>query len=209
MKKMTLNKGILILVEGIDGAGKSTQACLLLQKLLALGYDAVAFREPTGGKWGREIKKRAKNSGSLTPEEELTLFIKDRGENVRKNLRPALDEKKVVVLDRYYFSTVAYQGARGINPSGIRKLNEKFAPRPDLVFILDIDPGKGLERIQHRKRKDLLFERKKYLARVSRIFQSFRGRGFIHLDALRPKEELHKEILTRVLRYLEGHSLNP
>jgi len=199
---MRLRKGLLIVLEGIDGAGKSTQAGRLLGKLRALGCEAVSFREPTRGKWGRAIKKLARTAGSLTPEEELDLFIKDRRENVRKNIKPALSEKKVVILDRYYFSTIAYQGAKGIDPDRIRLLNERFAVKPDLVFILDIEAGRGLGRIRNRKRKDLLFERERYLGRVRKIFRGFRGRKFIHLDARRPPEELTGEIAARVLRLI-------
>ena len=201
---MRLKKGFLIVLEGIDGAGKSTQARRLLRKLRALGYETVSFREPTRGKWGRDIKRMAKTAGSLTPEEELDLFVKDRRENVRKNIRPALSGEKVVILDRYYFSTIAYQGAKGIDPDRIRRLNERFAIKPDLVFILDIEAGRGLGRIRKRKKKDLLFERERYLARVRKIFGGFRGRKFVHLDASRPKVELAGEITSRVLRLLKS-----
>lgn len=200
---MRLRKGILIVIEGIDGSGKSTQARRLLNKLRALGYEAVAFREPTRGKWGRAIKKMAKQAGSLTPEEELDFFVKDRLENVRKNLRPSLAGKKAVILDRYYFSTIAYQGAKGISPARIRRVNEEFAVKPDLVFILDIEPGRGMGRIRGRKKKDLLFENERYLARVRRIFGGFRGRMFVHLDAGLPKDELSEMIAARVLRLLK------
>lgn len=96
-----LEKGVLIVIEGIDGAGKSTQAKSLLRKLRVLGLEAVYFREPSRGKWGRELKRKAKETGSLTPGQELELFQKDRQENVEKNLKPALKKKKVVILDRY------------------------------------------------------------------------------------------------------------
>jgi dTMP kinase len=196
---MRLKKGFLIVFEGIDGAGKSTQVRLLLRRLRAIGCEAVLFREPTRGKWGRAIRNMAKEAGSLTPEEELDFFIRDRRENVHKNISPALAAKKVVILDRYYFSTIAYQGAKGINPLYIRRANEKFAVKPDLVFILDIAAGRGLDRIRNRKRKDLLFERERYLVRVRKIFSGFRGRRFIHLDASRPKEELAGDVFARLL----------
>lgn len=204
---MRLKKGLLIVFEGIDGAGKSTQARLLLRKLRALGCEVVSFREPTRGKWGRAIKRMAKTAGSLTPKEELDLFVRDRRENVRKNLKPALAAKKVVILDRYYFSTIAYQGAKGIDPVYIRRLNERFAVKPDLVFILDIAAGRGLGRIRKRKRKDLLFERERYLARVRRIFGGFRGRKFVHMEAIRPKEELAEEIFARLLPFIKERTL--
>jgi dTMP kinase len=200
---MGQKRGFLIVIEGIDGAGKSTQARVLHKMLKSLGFDAVAYREPTRGKWGREIKKLAKRSDSLLPEEELALFVKDREENVKKNLKPALARNKVIILDRYYFSTIAYQGAKGIDPARIKRMNEKFAVKPDLVFILDIDAGKGLARIHERKRKDLLFERKEYLAKVRKIFKSFQGRSIIHIDASRPKKEISAEISARVLQLLK------
>ncbi len=200
---MRVRKGLLIVLEGIDGAGKSTQARLLLKRLLGLGYDAVSFREPSKGRWGRRIKRLAKVPGSVSPEEELELFVRDRAENVARNLNPALAARKIVVLDRYYFSTIAYQGAKGLDPVRIRRMNERIAVKPDLVFILDINAGPGLARIHLRKRKDLLFERERYLRKVGAIFRSLRGRKFIHLDASRPREETARDIWGRVSRLLD------
>jgi len=191
---------VLIVFEGIDGSGKSTQAEILLKRLQEEDVDVVYFREPSKGKWGRKIKKKALHPDSLTPEEELELFLKDRRENVEKNLKPALKKKRVVILDRYYYSTIAYQGAKGIDEKQIARMNEEFVVQPDLVFILDIDPQKGLERIENRKKKDRLFEREDYLAKVREIFRSFKGEKFVHIDALRSKEEISKEIEEIALR---------
>lgn len=196
--EMSTYKGLLVVLEGIDGAGKSSQARILKTRLAAEGFDVVSFREPSRGRWGRLIKRKARLPGSLTPEEEVDLFLKDREENVRKNLEPALEAGKIVILDRYYFSTIAYQGARGLDPERIRRMNEKFAVKPDLVFILDIDARNGLRRISLRRRKDRLFEREKYLVKVRRIFQSFKGRKFIRVDARRPKGEIAEEIARHV-----------
>lgn len=193
-RRFEVRKGFLIVIEGIDGAGKSTQAEILMKRLREKGFDVVYFREPSQSRWGREIKKKASDPESLTPEEELDLFIKDRKDNVKKNLKPALEEKKVIILDRYYFSTIAYQGAKGIDRERIWRTNEEFAVKPDLVFILDVDPREGLDRIKNRKRKDALFERAEYLAKVREIFRSFRGEEFIHIDASKPKNEVSAEI---------------
>lgn len=194
-----LEKGVLIVIEGIDGAGKSTQAKSLLRKLRALGLDVVYFREPSRGKWGRELKRKAKETGSLTPGQELELFQKDRQENVEKNLKPALKKKKVVILDRYYFSTIAYQGAKGIDQARIRRMNEKFAPKPDLVFILDIEAGEGLARIADRKKKDVLFERESYLVKVGRIFRGFKGRRIVHIDARQGEKDITRQIYDQTM----------
>jgi dTMP kinase len=195
-----MKHGLLIVLEGIDGTGKSTQARSLVRRLRRRGFDAVAFREPTRGRYGREIRRHAKRAGSLTPRQELDLFLLDRRENVERRIRPALSRGRVVVMDRYYFSTIAYQGAKGLDPGMIRRANESFAPRPDLVFILDLPAGKGLDRIAGRPSRDWLFEREGYLRRVRRIFRSFEGRRFVRLDAGRARRALADEILARVLR---------
>lgn len=203
---MKLRKGVLIVFEGIDGAGKTTQAKNLLNLLRTKGVETAFFREPTQGQWGCEIKKKAVLVDSLTPEEELELFQKDRKDNVKMNLKPALNEGKVIVLDRYYLSTIAYQGARGIDPDRIRRMNEEFAVPPDLVFILDIDAKKGLDRIQARKTKDLLFEQEEYLNRVRQIFKNIQGERIYHFDAQRPEQEISGAIKKIVLKYLaENH----
>ena len=195
--------GKLIVLEGIDGSGKTTQARTLLRRLRARGLKAVFFREPTLGKWGRLIRERAGRADSMTPEEELDLFVRDRREDVERNLGPALAAGKIVVLDRYYFSTIAYQGAKGIDPGRIRRMNERFAPRADLVFIFDIDPGAGLSRIGGRGQREELFEREDYLAKVREIFAGFRGPRFVPIDAGRDRKTISDKILAKVLSILK------
>jgi dTMP kinase len=199
---MRLRQGILVVLEGIDGSGKTTQARSLLRRLRRRGWEAAFFREPTRGKWGREIKRKAVRNGSLTPEEELDLFIRDRRENVERNLKPALERGKVVVLDRYYFSTIAYQGAKGIDPRRIRRLNEAFAVRPDLVIVLDVEAGAGLARITGRRTRDELFEREDYLVRVREIFRGFRGPRICHLDGRGDRRAVGRAIWARVEKLL-------
>jgi dTMP kinase len=189
-----LRNGVLVVLEGIDGSGKTTQARSLLRRLRYRGYSGVFFREPTRGRWGREIKRLAVRADSLTPDEELELFVRDRRENVERNLVPALKAGKVVVLDRYYFSTIAYQGAKGIDPGKIRRMNEAFAVKPDLVIVLDVDAKAGLTRIRGRKRRDELFEREDYLARVREIFLSLKGLRFVHLDGRGDKRTIGQAI---------------
>ncbi len=201
---MNERKGFLIVFEGIDGSGKSTQAKILAERLDKRNYEAVLLREPSNSVWGRTLREKALRDHSLTPEEELELFQKDRQENVSKNIKPAMDENRAVILDRYYFSTMAYQGAKGIEVERIRRLNRRFAVPADLVFILDIDPALGLKRIQDRKIKNPLFEREDYLQKVSRLFRSFKGPNIIHLDAELPADELADTIENTVLVKLKA-----
>ena len=99
-----LKKGILIAIEGIDGAGKTTQSIVLFEKLRSAGYPVVCLHEPTDGKWGNKIKDLAKNGRhKITVEDELNLFYQDRLEDVENNINPALQKKNVIIMDRYYF----------------------------------------------------------------------------------------------------------
>ncbi|MEE8378608.1 MAG: dTMP kinase [Candidatus Aminicenantaceae bacterium] len=200
---MKVKKGILIVFEGIDGSGKSTQIQILRNILDDKGLDVVVFREPSHGPWGQKIKEKAAFPDSLSPEEELELFVNDRKDNVQKNLRPALAKNKIVLLDRYYFSTMAYQGAKGLDVEKIRLLNEKFAIRPDLVFILDVDAGRALHRIQDRKNKDLLFERLDYLVEVRKEYSRFEGENIFHINSEKTPEEISKNICSVVLKYID------
>lgn len=200
---MKLVKGILIVFEGIDGSGKSTQVQYLRKKLEERGLDVIDFREPSQSRWGREIKAKAASQDSLTAEEELDLFQRDRAENIEKNLKPSLADKKIVILDRYYYSTIAYQGAKGIDKERIRRLNEQIAVEPDLVFVLDVDAEQGLGRISERKNRDLLFERQDYLVEVRKNFLALSGDGIVFIDGEKTEKEISEEITRIVFKYVQ------
>lgn len=181
-EKPKLRRGILIAIEGIDGAGKTTQTSLLLKRLCKNGYDVLSFHEPTEGQWGKKIRDLAKNGRhKTTKEDEMNLFYQDRIEDVKNNISPALRKKSIVIMDRYYFSNIAYQGARGIEPEHIEKENEKIAPKPDLLVILDITPAVALKRIREKRNgKPNHFERIKHLQKVREIFLThFKGRSYV------------------------------
>lgn len=172
VERKPLRRGVLIAIEGIDGAGKTTQSKILLEKLADKGYPAIGLHEPTKGRWGQKIKELAKNGRHKTkPETELDLFFLDRLEDVENNISPFLQKKRIVIMDRYYFSSVAYQGARGLSPDYIEKKNKKIAPMPDITIILDLDSEVALRRIRHKRNMTPNhFERKRYLDRVRQVF---------------------------------------
>src|SRR4051794_4247303 len=103
--------GILIAVEGIDGAGKTTQVTRLCAALADVGETVVRSKEPTNGPHGRRLRESAQ-TGRMNADEELQTFIADRREHVETVIRPALERGETVILDRYFYSTVAYQGVR-------------------------------------------------------------------------------------------------
>lgn len=191
-----LQHGFFIVFEGLDGSGKTTQAILLKEFLDKKGYDAILLREPTEGSSGKKIRRLLSNGRKgISPQEELNLFIEDRKENLKKNITPAMKENKVIVQDRYYFSTIAYQGALGIEPQQIRVMNEAFALKPDLVFYLEIKPGLGLKRIETgRKEKRDAFEKENYLSKVKEIFDSFNDSFIEKINGSLPLGSIQKNI---------------
>ena len=167
-------RGLLIAFEGIDGTGKSTQIRLLAERLRSEGLPVIATREPTDGQYGRRIRELFTNRASVTPEEELALFIADRREHVDQVIAPALGRGTIVLTDRYYFSTAAYQGAAGHDPQAIIAANETFAPVPDLVLLLTAAPAVGVHRVRKFRQETLNdFEQEQGLARVAAIFDHF------------------------------------
>jgi dTMP kinase len=166
-----VNRGRLVALEGLDGSGKTTQLPDLAAALAAAGHDVVATREPTDGVWGRRIRAMARSGELVAPEEELRWFFEDRRAHVRETIAPALAEGRWVVTDRYYLSTVAYQGARGLDWRAILAQSEAEFPPPDLALIFEVSPEVGLARVRARgAAAEPAFERADFLARVAAIF---------------------------------------
>jgi dTMP kinase len=198
-----LTNGCLIVFEGIDGTGKSTQLQLLADHLSECGYAVVATKEPTEGKFGQRIRNLYADRTTVTREEELELFLLDRRDHVDHLIRPALTAGKVILCDRYYLSTLAYQGAAGMNIEDIAERNS-FAPVPGLALIFQLDPQASIERIT-LKRGDRLndFEQEDYLKAVETIFNSLNYPYIRYIDAGQTIEEVHRAVVEAVERYLE------
>lgn len=169
-------EGILIAVEGIDGAGKTTQVELLRAALAAAGEKVIASKEPTDGPWGRKIRESAQH-GRMSREDELAAFIEDRKEHVANLVRPALERGEIVILDRYYFSTIAYQGSRGMDVPALERRMQSLFPRPDVVLLFDAPPEITLRRIESlRGEVPNHFERLDALTEIRRIFRDLAKR---------------------------------
>lgn len=203
------NRGLLVAIEGIDGTGKSTLIGKVRNLFTARGWEVVTSKEPTDGPWGRKIRATAE-TGRLSPDDELAAFVADRREHVATLIRPSLAAGKLVILDRYYYSTMAYQGIQGRDPDEIRALNESFAPRPDLLVVLDLDPVLALGRIAGRGDKANHFERVHLLEKSREIFWRYLHKGArlspdgracwtLKLDSNDPPESLAHLIEARIL----------
>jgi len=195
--------GYLIVFEGIDGSGKTTLTLRILQILRGKELDVIRISEPTNGIYGKMIRENARQGFRFPPDEEKELFMKDRMENVSHAIVPALKEGKIILMDRYYISTMAYQGARGLHPDVIRTENERFAPIPDLLFILDTPVSIGLDRIA-RKRGDQFddFEQETYLEKVRALFLGFSFEHMHVIDASQTEDAIEKQILSKIYERL-------
>ncbi len=163
-------RGRLIVFEGIDGTGKSTQIKLLAQYLRESGLEVVTDFEPTRGPWGMKVREAAMAGERLDIEEEINCLLQDRREHVRDVIEPALERGAWVLLDRYYLSMMAYQGASGVSVEDIREWNEEFATVPDIAFWLDIPLEVAVERMRARGNAADAFEQEPFLQACKNIY---------------------------------------
>lgn len=202
-------KGLFISFEGSEACGKSTQISLLADKLRALGIDPLLIREPGGTQAGEAIRhllQHAPEGEALTPEAELLLFAASRAQLVREKIRPALDDGRFVICDRFLDSTTVYQGvARRIPAEKTGSIN-RFAVGeclPDITLLLDLDHQTSLARMRTANRKPDRIERES-----PEFFEAVR-RGYLNLakenpqrihllDASRPVEAIAREIFEKI-----------
>jgi dTMP kinase len=197
--------GVFIVFEGIDGSGKSTHIKFLSENLRARGFHVLETSEPSRDIIGAFIRHYAeKNEKRVTPETEALLFAADRYEHVKQVIIPALERGMVVISDRYFYSSIAYQGATGLDLNWIREMN-RFALKPDLGILLDILPDSSLKRVNNRART--VFEVSDYLRKVREIYLDMVDLGeLVRVEADRKREEVRIDILSVVDELLKRHA---
>ncbi|QPJ65609.1 MAG: dTMP kinase [Candidatus Nitrohelix vancouverensis] len=205
---MQIERGRLFVFEGIDGTGKSTQVQMAEAALLKQGFPARRLYEPTRGLWGSKIRKILEQGrDGVSPEQELEWFEKDRMEDVERNIRPALDNKEIILMDRYYYSTAAYQGALGLDSEEILKRNRTFAPAPDIAFFFQAPLDACFERIEARNEDRTSFEKRDYLIKVQSLFDSFDDPVIKRIDGSQSIEDVAEKIMTAIQTSLAENGL--
>ncbi|MCE5296824.1 MAG: dTMP kinase [Euryarchaeota archaeon] len=198
-------KGAFIVFEGIDGSGKSTAAKKVFDTLTAEGRECELTAEPSGS-WLGDAVRNANEIGTDDLAEAL-LFMADRAEHTRQ-IKGWVEEGKVVICDRYYASTLAYQTAllerRLDDPmSWLWSINEAIILRPDVTFFFHIDPKVSLERLNVRNGRSK-FEKLDYLRKVDENYQRVEAMdpSFVRIDASRTSEAVLIDVLSRIRQNL-------
>jgi dTMP kinase len=210
--------GTFIVLEGIDGAGKSTQARLLAEWFERRGYEVVLTKEPTDTPFGKLIRRLVLTGGregiidgaKISHEAEALLFAADRAEHVDKLIRPSLEAGKVVISDRYFYSSLAYQWARGLDLEWLINLN-RFAIRPNLVVLLDLPAKESMKRLRSRKIKsefDKIFElQKRVRENYLKLAEKFPEIKIV--NALDDVPTVHKQVVALVETLLDAENGAP
>ena len=197
-------KGVFICIEGLDASGKTTHAHRLVRNLRRKGFDAVYTTEPSRGEIGRFIRtyilQRKRRVPSVV---EALLFAVDRVDHVEKEIKPALENGKIVVSDRYVYSSLAYQGAAGLDLKWIEEINRLALP-PDLAIYIDVPPEAVVKRI---RRKKSVMERLETQRKVRKVYIKFVKNGkLVSVDGNRRKDEVAKDILKVILDFLKNYN---
>jgi len=180
---------VLVNLEGIDGCGKSTQSKLLLEKLEGEGEKVIILKEPTKRPHGQKLWDVLHGKRKATNEEILELFVLDRIQHVEEKIQPALDDGTVILMDRYYYSSMAYQVAGGIDVEEIRE-KHVFAPKPDVVLIFDLPVSIALERVKGHSDADE-FEKEEHLEKVREAYLDLENDPLVRIvDATGTPEEI-------------------
>jgi len=195
-------RGVFITFEGVEGSGKSTQAERLALHLNQLGIDCLLSREPGGTEIGEQIRKILLDPGNSTMDAhtELFLYLASRNQHVRGKVLPALSQDKVVVLDRFAASSVAYQGGgRGLGEKLVSRLNKLATAglRPDLTILVDVPVAVGKKRKEQLELDRLERERVEFHERVRNSYLQMAHRApkrIKLLDGTKPAEALEVEI---------------
>jgi dTMP kinase len=197
----TLNKrGAFIVIEGLDGSGKTTQAKLLAVRL-SRSHQAVYTAEPSQGRIGTYIRGSCLYGEKRLPTPvEALLFAADRLEHVENEIKPAVAEGKLVVCDRYVYSSLAYQGSADLSISWIAEVN-RYALKPDFAVFIDVSPEKVLQRLNRRKS---VMETVETQRKVREIYlQSVAKSDLNRVNGDKSIEEVAEDLAAVVLKFLE------
>ncbi|HLF53827.1 MAG TPA: dTMP kinase [Candidatus Nanoarchaeia archaeon] len=206
-----MGKSLFIVIDGLDGSGKSEIVKMLHNYLFSKSkkYRILTTREPTNGTYGTKIRKilGEEKDPDVNAENLLELFTKDRDEHLKNVILPFLEksnehELNIVLCDRYYYSTIAFQCTQGLDVRKVIEKNEKFR-KPDIALIMDIEPEIALDRIKYREKEK--FEQIGFMKKLRKNFlklPSLLSDNIKIVDASKSLHEVFEEIKKEVDKLL-------
>ena len=211
---MKREKGFFITLEGCEGAGKTTQVKLLSRKLTQAGFEVVCTREPGGSRTGKAIREILLNpqNTELDAKTEVLLYAADRAQDIKENIKPALEKGMIVLADRFMASNLAYQGyGRGLSLERIKRINKWVIGDsfPDLTIIIDIDVKKGLQRARNfspegdRLETEQIEFHKRVRKGFLQLLEEDDDQRFIRFDGELPSKKLSELIFAAVKERLK------
>ncbi len=199
---ITANSGRFIVLEGLDGSGISTQAARLESYLKSKRLKTLLTKEPTTGLIGGMIREALKEDWSTSFKSLQLLFCADRAKHLEEEIEPALSNGRMVVCDRYLFSTLAFGFASGVDFQWLFNVNKVFR-MPDLTIFIDIPPDVSFSRIESGREKRELFEKREALNKVRKAYLNLAKRfRFKIVNGDQSADETSKEIQQIVDRFL-------
>lgn len=199
MNPRNLQPGALVVIEGIDGAGTTTQSQMLIEWLQRAGIPSLLTREPSKGPIGATLRRHLGRQLELGgPEAEALAFAADRMDHLASEVAPALARGLTVVADRYYLSSLAYQ-ALSCDLAWVREIN-RFATRPDLTVFLSVPIDVGIARFSARATRERFEDDHEQLGRIAAMYDSAiealraDGEDIQVVDGTRPPDEVHVEV---------------
>jgi dTMP kinase len=194
--------GLFVVLEGLDGAGSTTQASLLESYFKEKGKKVLLTKEPTQGIIGGTIRAVLKGDLSLSNEALQLLFAADRSYHLSKEIEPALEKDYIVISDRYLFSSIAYGSASGLDRNWLKRINEKFR-LPDISIFIDVDPKVCINRIKENRFSSELFEKEESLNKVRKEYLNLAKEfKFEIVDGEGTIEATHKKVLEVIKKYI-------
>ena len=205
MKKNTF-EGKFIVFEGLDGSGQSTQAGLLKEFLMKKGFNVVLTKEPTlDSEAGKKVRKILDKEIKVSPKEIQELIVEDRKEHLEKVIVPTLKEGKIVISDRYFFSTFAFGSADGLDLDWLIEINNQFL-YPDIIFLLKVNSSICMERIKNRGNRMDLFEKEEKLSEVWKTYKILPDRfeNIFVIDGEKSIEKVFEKIKEIIIKQLNS-----
>ena len=195
-------RGKFIVIEGLDGSGKTTQAKLIAARL-SRSHNAIYTAEPSQGKIGTYIREACLyGENRLLNTVEALLFAADRIEHVEHEIKPALAKGRLVLSDRYVYSSLAYQGSAGLSTAWISEIN-KHALKPDFAIFIDVLPEDVLQRLRRRRS---VMENLETQRKVREIYMQYVEKGELsRINGNKSMKEVAEDLAATILNFLENH----